>query len=110
MQIGAMAGLAASIAGQNSAQRAASEGTAAASSAASSRQTANLEKAEASAGIGATETEDQQTHDRDADGRQVLVHPAADDEEQADEQPADPAARPSLDPESDCGKTLDILA
>ncbi len=110
MQIGAMAGLAASIAGQSSAQRAASEGTEAASSAASSRQTANQQKAEASAGIGAMETDDVQTSDRDADGRQVLAHPAGSDEEQAEEQPADTDPRASLDPEGDRGKTLDILA
>lgn len=110
MQVGAMAGLAASLAGQPVAQRSASVGTEAASSAASARQTANLEKAEASAGIGATETEDQQTHDRDADGRQVLVLQSGSDEEQPDEPPIDTVARSSIDPDGDCGKTLDLLA
>ncbi len=114
MQIGSLAGLAASLAGQSLAERRNAEGNQAADNAASTRQTANQERAEASAGIGATDTQDQQPNDRDADGRQVLSRlPREDDEDQPDqdsEQQNQPPLRQSVDPDRKCGNSLDLLA
>jgi hypothetical protein len=65
-------------------------------------------KAEQASGIGQTE-EDQQTSDRDADGRRIWEvgeEPSSDQEKEADEQAADSPR--SKDPSGDRGQQLDL--
>ncbi|MEQ8787559.1 MAG: hypothetical protein RIC55_14745 [Pirellulaceae bacterium] len=77
--------------------------------AAQARQTKADLKAEQAAGIGQTE-EDQQTSDRDADGRRVweLGEEPSPEQEAAAEQADDEQTPRSKDPSGDRGRQLDL--
>ncbi len=109
MNINPIVGLAASLAGQPLAERQSVDGDQSAESAAAQRALANQKKAEAAAGLGAMDAQDQQPHERDADGRQVLSWVIGDDH---DAQPDGSDGRPpcSLDPDGDRGGAVDLLA
>lgn len=108
MNINPVMGLAASLAGQPLAERQSTEGEQAASSGGAERAAANELKAEAAAGLGAMDAENQQAHERDADGREMLSWGNAEDPpHQPDER--NRRAR-SIDPDGDRGGSLDLLA
>lgn len=77
--------------------------------AAQARRTKSDLKAEQAAGIGQTE-EDQQTSDRDADGRRIWEEQqqSAADQSPCGQQPADEQSRRSKDPSGDRGRQLDL--
>lgn len=109
MNIGPVMGLAASLAGQPLAERHSAEGEQALQNGSAERDVTNDLKAEAAAGVGAMDAEDKQTHERDADGREVLSWVVGDpDDDQADQQPRRQPR--SVDPDGDRGGELDLLA
>jgi len=108
MNIGPVMGLAASLAGQSMAERQTTEGEQAANNGGAERAVANELKAEAAAGLGAMDAENQQAHERDADGREVLTWVVADE---SGDEPEDRKRRQrSVDPDGDRGSELDLLA
>lgn len=109
MNINPILGLAASLAGQSLAERKSTEGQEAAQNAGAERVAANEYKAEAAAGLGALDAEDQQANDRDADGRQVLSWGGGDEgKPKQDEHGVRQAC--SVDPHGDRGGSVDLLA
>src|SRR5213079_2741897 len=101
MSIGPLASLPASLAGQALAQTHGSEvERAAQETVAQQLRASGVKKAEAAAGVGATDAEGDEAHERDADGRRLwedrldLSHGSteedAGDEKADDEAPADP--------------------
>lgn len=107
MSIGPLNPIAASIAGAPSGHTAGADSARALHQAANQQVLAqNNVRAENAAGIGATDGEDNETSDRDADGRRLWEAPLA-------KRPADatePAAEPphSRDPTGESGQTLDL--
>ena len=77
--------------------------------AAQSRETKNSEKAEQAAGIGRT-TEDQETSERDADGRRLWEAGDEAGDQEADDgtQESDEQAPQAKDPDGNCGTNLDL--
>jgi hypothetical protein len=71
------------------------------------RRAAADAKAEEAAGIGATDGEDTQTHDRDADGRRLWEAPAKPPEGDSGEEAAMPE-RGVKDPRGEAGNSLDL--
>ena len=70
------------------------------------RRAASSAKADDAAGIGATDGDDKEASDRDADGRRLWERPAAG---KADDAPAEPEEPPlSKDPNGDSGHSLDL--
>ena len=84
MSIGPMGGIPASAAGAPLAQTKGSESERAQESTAQQRRTKTDAKAEAAAGIGET-SEDQESSDRDADGRRLWEHKEQDEETEQDD-------------------------
>lgn len=109
MNIGPVMGLAASLAGQPLAERQSTEGEQALQNGGAQRAAANDLKAEAAAGIGAMDSENKQTCERDADGREVLSWVVGEPED--DPSDAQHRRQPrSVDPDGDRGGELDLFA
>lgn len=106
MQIPSAAGLSASAAGAPLSQKAGSSVERAAGDAAAQARTADSDlKADKAAGIGQTE-HDEQTSDRDADGRRLWEHP----EDAPASDPGDEIVEPpaAVDPTGNRGGQLDL--
>ena len=102
MSIGPSAGILGSAAGAPLAQTKGSETGQTRDAAAQQRQLFHVEKAEAAAGIGQT-TADEQSSERDADGRRLWEADA--DAEQAEAE----APRQTPDPTGHSGRQLDLF-
>ncbi len=72
------------------------------------RQVISDAKAEAASGIGATDAEDQQAHERDADGRRLWEEPPGGKEDEQNDASSTEPPRKSRDPSGDSGNTLDL--
>jgi hypothetical protein len=115
MSIGPLASLPASAAGQSLAQAQGSEvERAGLETVAQQHRTTGEKKAEAAAGVGATDAEGEETHERDADGRRLwedqldLSKEQQDDNVETDQLP-DGQQRPGT-PRGTTGGGLDITA
>jgi hypothetical protein len=112
MSIGPLGSLPASVAGQSRAQAQGSETERAGLEAAAQQHRLTGEKkAEAAAGVGATDADGEQTHERDADGRRLFedrldLDRRQEDEAKEEESPDQPP-RPSA-PLATTGGELDI--
>jgi hypothetical protein len=71
------------------------------------RQLNTTQRAEQSAGIGQTER-DQETTERDADGRRLWEAPLEPGKDDADQPDGHPAAKQSKDTTGQCGGQLDL--
>lgn len=111
MNVGSLAGTIASAAGSPLSQTAGSEAERASrDSAAQQRQVDSNQKAELAAGIGQTR-EDQESSERDADGRRPWEAPVKKGAGNGDEQDAGASiapARQSKDASGQCGNQLDL--
>ncbi len=110
MSVGPMGSVAGSVAGSTLAQTQGSETERARQDAGSQqRQIQTDEKAEAAAGIGATDGEDHEAADRDADGRRLWEHDAEEEgTKQPDEEPEAQPPRQSKDATGQSGNLLDL--
>lgn len=105
MSVGPLGGVAGSAAGSPLSQTKGSEIERSQNdSAGAERQARADEKADSAAGVGQT-TEDQETSDRDADGRRIWEIGGQD---QPDEQQTDEETRQGKDPTGASGTTLDL--
>ncbi len=116
MSIGPLASLPASVAGQPLAQAHGSESERAAlETVAQQHRTAGEKKAEAAAGVGATDADGEEAHERDADGRRLwedqldLSEQGKDEEAQAEDSTPEQGQR-GADPLATSGGGLDITA
>jgi len=108
MSVGALGGLVGSAAGAPLSQTSGSETERAQrETATQSREASAAERAERAAGIGTTE-QDQETNERDADGRRLWEAPAEGQKDAAAAEPVGPAVRQSKDPTGQCGNNLDL--
>jgi hypothetical protein len=110
MSIGSLGGVIGSAAGAPLSQTSGSETERAKESASQSRQVDANEKAERAAGIGQTE-QDQESSERDADGRRFWETPAKPGEsqgEQNESSKAGAASRQSKDATGNSGTKLDL--
>ncbi|MEM9351653.1 MAG: hypothetical protein AAGA92_01440 [Planctomycetota bacterium] len=111
MSVGPFSGVVGSAAGAPLPQQASSEPERASEARSQERKADTDQQADKAAGIGQTE-EDQQSSDRDADGRRLWENPAGHGEQnQEDEEAAGQrtAERPRpKDPTGNCGNGLDL--
>ncbi len=109
MSVGPFSGVVGSAAGAPLPQQTSSESERASEARSQERKAETDQQADKAAGIGQTD-EDQQSSDRDADGRRLWESPAGGGEQQEAEQggqAADDRPRPK-DPSGECGYGLDL--
>ena len=109
MNVGPMGGLTSSAAGAPLSQTSGSETERTQKDTATQRrQIDSQDRSEKASGIGTTE-QDQETSDRDADGRRLWEAPVDAKTEEQQDAAEDPSQRKSKDPTGDAGNTLDLM-
>lgn len=114
MSVGGLGGILGGAAGTSLAQTKGSEAERAANETAAQKgKQANDKKADAASGIGETDGDSHESHDRDADGRRLWEHSpeAAEPSEEHADSAADahaPVDRQSKDATGNCGGSLDL--
>ncbi len=117
MSVGPVSG-AANVAGTSAAQRTGSDVQQTQQATTNqSRKVASQTKAEAAAGVGSTDTDHNQTSDRDADGRRLWEIDSESADAKDQDQPSDPTnpadsqqTSGARDPHGDLGNSLDLMA
>ncbi len=107
MSMGALGGIVGSAAGTSLSQTAGSESERAKESSSHERTFDANQKAELASGVGHTE-QDQESSERDADGRRLWEAPAKRGEEKAKAEEEAAHARQSKDPTGQSGTKLDL--
>ncbi|MBS0211274.1 MAG: hypothetical protein JSS27_20200 [Planctomycetes bacterium] len=111
MSIGPMGGIVGSLAGSPSAQTRGNEQARAAQDATvQERRAAADARATDAAGIGRTDGEGHETHERDADGRRLWERQEPNNNAEATAEPETPPAPGVKDPAGEAGNELDLSA